>query len=168
MEKEREGWAKVVNYDLKGLFSTSAQSLNMLNLDKIDTHTHLKDSCQDCQGTCYLYSVCVPSINVHTFCSISAIYNKVTVWCQPLRHTPNHDADHSKRTWTYKTRACRRTIMHKDTSKGCVNVLSVLYFLITATFMPISSPTYGDVSGSTKDEVNQHWVEGGVKAKHWA
>lgn len=26
--------------------------------------------------------------------------------------------------------------------------------------------TDGDVSGSTKDKVDQHWIEGGVQAKH--
>ncbi len=63
----------------------------------MDTQTHLKDSNQDCEGTRYLYSVCIPCIVVHN-CSISAIYMKVIVWRQLLCHTPNHDADHSKRT----------------------------------------------------------------------
>lgn len=32
---------------------------------------------------------------------------------------------------------------------------------------PVTLPTNGDVSGCTKDEVNQHREEWGVQAKHW-
>ena len=60
------------------------------------TQTHLKDSSQDCQGTRDLHSECIPFIVVH--CPISAVAHEVAVWAQPLRHTPNHDADHSERT----------------------------------------------------------------------
>lgn len=60
------------------------------------TDTHLKESRQDCEGTCDLYSVSIACIDVHSFRPISAIHNKVTVRSQPFGHTPNHDADHSK------------------------------------------------------------------------
>lgn len=66
-----------------------------------------------------------------------------------------------------KTQPCRETVTRKATSEDeFIHVLSVLLnhcCLYTHTL----SLTYGDVSRSTKDKVNQHRVEGGVKAEHW-
>lgn len=62
--------------------------------------------------------------------------------------------------------------MHKDIKDHFIHVdktfflFSFLSFLITATYTHYL--TYGDVSGSTKDEVDQHRVEGCVQAKHRA
>lgn len=60
--------------------------------------THLEDPCQDREGARYPDSVCVPGSNVYVFSSIGAVHFKVTVRGQPLRHTTDHDTDHSERT----------------------------------------------------------------------
>jgi len=110
--------------------------------------THLKDPCQDCEGRGDLHSVRVSFINVHRSCPISYIYHKITVWCQPLCHTPNHDADHSECTWTHKTQAHMYTHTHVNAQRRKDE--SVHSPLLTHMF----PPTYGDVPGSTKDEVD--------------
>lgn len=58
--------------------------------------THLENPRQDREGARYLDSVRVPGSNVHAFGSISAVDDEVTVGCHPLRHTADHDADHSE------------------------------------------------------------------------
>lgn len=62
------------------------------------TRTHLEEARQDGEGARYLDSVRVPGSIVYVYGPIGAVHHKVTVGGYPLRHTADHDTDHSERT----------------------------------------------------------------------